>query len=143
MQTGHEMQESIVLACRILHELQNRDIQLADLMRVLEEDTAPGAGGGRREERPQRSAELSSPEEAEAWSAESGRYAGELPEVAAKDVWDDDYVGVWHLGEASLPMKESSRTSTDFSTSSGSGGMLAMTRLRSRSMVPPSWLGLW
>lgn len=88
MQTGHEMQESIVLACRILHELQNRDIQLADLMRVLEEDTAAGVGGGRREERPQRSAELSSPEEADAWSAESGRYAGELPE-------EETYAAAW------------------------------------------------
>ena len=45
----------------------------------------------------------------------------EPPEVAAKDVWDDDYVGVWHLGEAALPLVESSKTSTDFTTSKGSG----------------------
>ncbi|MBQ6137341.1 MAG: DUF2341 domain-containing protein, partial [Kiritimatiellae bacterium] len=43
------------------------------------------------------------------------------PAVAAKDVWDDDYVGVWHLGEAALPLVESSKTSTDFTTSKGSG----------------------
>ena len=43
------------------------------------------------------------------------------PAVAAKDVWDDDYVGVWHLGESALPMKESSETSTDFSQSNGTG----------------------
>ena len=45
----------------------------------------------------------------------------EPPLVAAKDVWDDDYVGVWHLGEPALPMKESSRTSTDFTSSAGDG----------------------
>jgi len=43
------------------------------------------------------------------------------PEVASKDVWDDDYVGVWHLGESALPLKESSETSSDFRTSTGSG----------------------
>ncbi|MBQ6137023.1 MAG: DUF2341 domain-containing protein, partial [Kiritimatiellae bacterium] len=45
----------------------------------------------------------------------------EPPLVAAKDVWDDDYVGVWHLGESVLPMKESSKTSTDFTSSAGTG----------------------
>ena len=45
----------------------------------------------------------------------------EPPAVAAKDVWDDDYVGVWHLGETILPMKESSATSVGFTQSSGSG----------------------
>ena len=45
----------------------------------------------------------------------------EPPAVAAKDVWDDDYVGVWHLGEHVLPMKESSATSVGFTQSSGSG----------------------
>ena len=43
----------------------------------------------------------------------------ELPEMAAKDVWDDDYVGVWHLGERALPLKESSETSSDFESSNG------------------------
>ena len=43
----------------------------------------------------------------------------EPPEVAAKDVWDAGYVGVWHLGEDALPMKESSGTSSDFATKSG------------------------
>jgi uncharacterized repeat protein (TIGR02543 family) len=45
--------------------------------------------------------------------------AGELPAVDPKDVWDDDYVGVWHLGEGALPMKESSETSSDFTNSYG------------------------
>ena len=44
---------------------------------------------------------------------------GDPAPVAAKDVWDDDYVGVWHLGESVLPMKESSETSSDFETSYG------------------------
>ena len=46
---------------------------------------------------------------------------GEPPAVAAEDVWSNGYVGVWHLGEDTLPMKESSRTTTDFAASSGSG----------------------
>ena len=46
----------------------------------------------------------------------------EPPEVAAKDVWDAGYVGVWHLGESALPMKESSGTSSDFATKSGTVG---------------------
>ena len=47
--------------------------------------------------------------------------AGEPPGVAAEDVWSNGYVGVWHLGEGTLPMKESSRTTTDFTASGGSG----------------------
>ena len=43
----------------------------------------------------------------------------DLPAVESKDVWDDDYVGVWHLGESALPLKESSETSSDFTTSYG------------------------
>ena len=43
------------------------------------------------------------------------------PTVAPKDVWDDDYVGVWHLGEKLLPMKESSETTSDFTTANGTG----------------------
>jgi hypothetical protein len=45
--------------------------------------------------------------------------AGSVPAVNAKDVWDDDYVGVWHLGESVLPMKESSETSSDFESKFG------------------------
>lgn len=41
-------------------------------------------------------------------------------EVSAKDVWDADYVGVWHLGESKLPLKESSETSSDFTREYGS-----------------------
>ena len=74
--------------------------------------------------------------------------AGELPEVAAKDVWDEDYVGVWHLGESALPLKESSETSSDFKTSNGSGIGYAATGIvggsvdfgesgNSRSVVAP------
>ena len=43
------------------------------------------------------------------------------PTVAPKDVWDDNYVGVWHLGEKLLPMKESSETTSDFTTANGTG----------------------
>ena len=50
---------------------------------------------------------------------------GEPPAVAAKDVWDEDYVGVWHLGESELPMRESSRTTTDFTSSGGTGIVFA------------------
>ena len=46
-----------------------------------------------------------------------------LPEVAAKDVWDENYVGVWHLGESALPMKESSETSSDFTTANNGGAV--------------------
>ena len=54
---------------------------------------------------------------------------GELPEVAAKDVWDDNYVGVWHLGESALPLKESTGISTPFSSKNntvlfGQGGAI-------------------
>jgi hypothetical protein len=36
------------------------------------------------------------------------------------DVWDENYVGVWHLGESALPLKESSGVSTPFTTATGS-----------------------
>jgi len=36
-------------------------------------------------------------------------------------VWDGDYVGVWHLGESALPLKESSGASSDFTSQSGTG----------------------
>ena len=39
----------------------------------------------------------------------------------AEGVWDGDYVGVWHLGEGSLPLRESSGASSDFSLSTGNG----------------------
>ncbi|MBO4708208.1 MAG: DUF2341 domain-containing protein, partial [Kiritimatiellae bacterium] len=47
--------------------------------------------------------------------------SGNPQSVAAKDVWDDDYVGVWHLGESELPLKESSATSSDFDSQHGTG----------------------
>ena len=43
------------------------------------------------------------------------------PAVDARGVWDDDYVGVWHLGETAIPMKESSGMTSAFSTANGSG----------------------
>ena len=46
--------------------------------------------------------------------------SGTPPTVSAKDVWDDDFVGVWHLGESGLPMKESSETSSNFTKAYGS-----------------------
>ena len=48
------------------------------------------------------------------------RGEGALPAVTASDVWDADYVGVWHLGEGGLPLAESSGVSTPFSESVGS-----------------------
>ncbi|MBQ6135955.1 MAG: DUF2341 domain-containing protein, partial [Kiritimatiellae bacterium] len=45
--------------------------------------------------------------------------SGSPAAVDAKDVWDDEYVGVWHLGEGALPLKESSETSSDFTSSYG------------------------
>ena len=43
------------------------------------------------------------------------------PNVDTSKVWDANYVGVWHLGESALPLKESSGVSTPFSRASGSG----------------------
>ena len=43
--------------------------------------------------------------------------SGDPAPVDPKDVWDDDYVGVWHLGESALPLKESSETTCDFTRS--------------------------
>ncbi len=48
--------------------------------------------------------------------------AGAQPAVTAADVWSNGYVGVWHLGEISTPLKESSGVSTPFDTASGSPG---------------------
>ena len=45
--------------------------------------------------------------------------AGELPTVDPKDVWSNGYVGVWHLGESALPMKDSSGASTGLTQSNG------------------------
>ena len=39
------------------------------------------------------------------------------PAVDGSRVWDDDYVGVWHLGESALPLAESTGVSTPFSAS--------------------------
>ncbi len=50
-----------------------------------------------------------------------GHYGCATPDAMdPNDVWDDDYVGVWHLGESSLPLKESSGVSTDFTRATGS-----------------------
>ncbi|MBR3086818.1 MAG: DUF2341 domain-containing protein [Kiritimatiellae bacterium] len=47
------------------------------------------------------------------------------PPVDATNVWDSGYVGVWHLGESALPLKESSGTSTDFTETMNGGETLA------------------
>ncbi len=45
-------------------------------------------------------------------------YGCVLPgDVTPSDVWSQDYVGVWHLGESALPLRESSGVSTPFSYS--------------------------
>ena len=41
------------------------------------------------------------------------------PNVDSSKVWDANYVGVWHLGESALPLKESSGVSTPFSRATG------------------------
>ena len=43
------------------------------------------------------------------------------PGVDGTKVWDENYVGVWHLGESALPLNESTGVSTPFSRSTGSG----------------------
>ncbi|MBQ6137066.1 MAG: DUF2341 domain-containing protein, partial [Kiritimatiellae bacterium] len=47
--------------------------------------------------------------------------------VDSSAVWANGYVGVWHLGEGGLPLRESSRTSTDFTKQNGSGIKYAQT----------------
>ena len=42
------------------------------------------------------------------------------PQVNAADVWSNDYVGVWHLGESGVPMADSSGVSTNFTQAKGS-----------------------
>ena len=42
------------------------------------------------------------------------------PQVNAADVWSNGYVGVWHLGESSVPMMDSSGVSTNFTQATGS-----------------------
>ena len=49
-----------------------------------------------------------------------GHYGCATPDAMnPNDVWDEDYVGVWHLGESSLPLKESSGVSTPFNEATG------------------------
>lgn len=49
-----------------------------------------------------------------------GHYGCATPDAMnPNDVWDDDYVGVWHLGESGLPLKESSGVSTPFNEATG------------------------
>ena len=43
---------------------------------------------------------------------------GAVPAVTASDVWSEGYVGVWHLGQSDIPMRESSGISTPFSSKS-------------------------
>ncbi|MBQ6137523.1 MAG: DUF2341 domain-containing protein, partial [Kiritimatiellae bacterium] len=45
--------------------------------------------------------------------------SGDPAEVDPKDVWDSNYVGVWHLGESALPMAESTGVSTPFASKTG------------------------
>ena len=42
-----------------------------------------------------------------------------LPKV--ESVWDDDYVGVWHLGEQKLPLADSTGVSRDATSADGTG----------------------
>ncbi|MBQ6136366.1 MAG: DUF2341 domain-containing protein, partial [Kiritimatiellae bacterium] len=45
--------------------------------------------------------------------------SGDPADVDPKDVWDSNYVGVWHLGESALPMAESTGVSTPFASKTG------------------------
>ena len=49
------------------------------------------------------------------------------PPVDPADVWEEGYVGVWHLGESALPLKESSGTSTAFTETADGKEALAST----------------
>jgi len=59
------------------------------------------------------------------------------PAVTASDVWANGYVGVWHLNESALPMKDSSGVSTDF-TSAGNAANAADLGLSSDGVVGKS-----
>lgn len=48
-------------------------------------------------------------------------------DVTPSEVWSADYVGVWHLGESALPLKESSSVSTSFSYSYNSKETLGVS----------------
>ena len=48
-------------------------------------------------------------------------------DVTPSDVWSQDYVGVWHLGESTLPLRESSGVSTSFSYSYNSKETLGVS----------------
>ena len=63
--------------------------------------------------------------------------SGDPAPVNPKDVWDDDYVGVWHLGESAVPLKESSETSSDFTTAYGSTINFATNGIVGRDGVLP------
>ena len=55
-------------------------------------------------------------------------YGCVLPgDISPSDVWSQDYVGVWHLGESTLPLKESSGVSTPFSYSYNSKEKLGVS----------------
>ncbi len=55
-------------------------------------------------------------------------YGCVLPgDVTPSDVWSADYVGVWHLGESALPLKESSGVSSSFSYSYNSKETLGVS----------------
>ena len=55
-------------------------------------------------------------------------YGCVLPgDVTPSDVWSQDYVGVWHLGESTIPLKESSGVSTPFSYSYNSKETLGVS----------------
>ena len=54
-------------------------------------------------------------------AARSIRFCNASPILNPKDVWDSNYVGVWHLGESALPLKESSKRTRDFSAAIGTG----------------------
>ena len=54
----------------------------------------------------------------------TAHYGCALPvRVDPAATWNNGYVGVWHLGESALPLKDSSETSSGFTTECGNGGI--------------------
>ena len=64
--------------------------------------------------------------------------SGEQPAVTAADVWSNGYVGVWHLNESALPMKDSSGVSKNFTSAGYDATNIADLGLASDGVVGKS-----
>ncbi len=52
-------------------------------------------------------------------------YGNSLPPTVSGSVWDEHYVGVWHLGNSSLPLAESSGKANGFTSGPGNPALAA------------------